>query len=380
MDFSFNSMEQDVIDMLEDFCVKEVKPLAAELDEQERFPTETLEKLSEMGMMGMYIPEEYGGAGLSYNTYTAANEIFNKYCASTGCMFEVHGSLVTWPLLTYGTEDQKKKYLPKMASGEMLGAFGLTEPGAGSDASGQKTTAIDKGDHYLLNGTKCFITNGYYASLYLVFAMTDKEKGNKGISAFLVEKGWEGFSFGTKEKKMGIHGTATYELVFEDVKVPKENLLGKEGDGYKIAMSTLDGGRVSIAAQGVGIAQGALNELIPVIKARKQFGRTIASFQNTQFKVAEMQTEIDAARLLVYRASQLHQDHKKVVREASMAKYYATKVANDVTRMCLQLAGGIGYTREYPFERFMRDAKITEIYEGTNEIQRVIIAGDMGIR
>ena len=235
-------------------------------------------------------------------------------------------------------------------------------------------------DLWLLNGTKCFITNGYYASLYLVFAMTDKEKGNKGISAFLVEKGWEGFSFGTKEKKMGIHGTSTYELVFEDVKVPKENLLGKLGEGYKIAMSTLDGGRVSIAAQGVGIAQGALNELLPVIHARKQFGKTIASFQNTQFKCAEMQTEIDAARLLVYRASQMHQDHEKCVKEASMAKYYATKVANDVTRMCLQLAGGIGYTREYPFERFMRDAKITEIYEGTNEIQRIIIAGEMGVR
>ncbi len=380
MDFNFNEMELDIINMLEDFCVNEVKPLAAELDEQERFPTETLEKLSEMGMMGMYIPEEYGGAGLSYNTYTAANEIFNKYCASTGCMFEVHGSLVTWPLLTYGTEEQKQKYLPKMASGEMLGAFGLTEPGAGSDASGQKTTAVDNGDHWLLNGTKCFITNGYYASLYLVFAMTDKEKGTKGISAFLVEKGTPGFSFGTKEKKMGIHGTATYELVFEDVKLPKDALLGKVGEGFKIAMSTLDGGRISIAAQGVGIAQGALNELIPVIKARKQFGRSIASFQNTQFKVAEMQTEIDAARLLVYRASQMKQDHKPCVKEAAMAKYYATKTANDVARMCLQLAGGIGFTREYPFERFMRDAKITEIYEGTNEIQRIIISGEMGIR
>lgn len=380
MDFNFNEMELDIINMLEDFCVNEVKPLAAELDEQERFPTETLEKLSEMGMMGMYIPEEYGGAGLSYNTYTAANEIFNKYCASTGCMFEVHGSLVTWPLMTYGTEEQKQKYLPKMASGEMLGAFGLTEAGAGSDASATKTTAIDNGDHWLLNGTKCFITNGYYASLYLVFAMTDKEKGTKGISAFLVEKGTPGFSFGTKEKKMGIHGTATYELVFEDVKLPKDALLGKVGEGFKIAMSTLDGGRISIAAQGVGIAQGALNELIPVIKARKQFGRAIASFQNTQFKVAEMQTEIDAARLLVYRASQLKQDHKPCVKEAAMAKYYATKTANDVARMCLQLAGGIGFTREYPFERFMRDAKITEIYEGTNEIQRIIISGEMGIR
>lgn len=380
MDFNFNSMEQDIISMLEDFCINEVKPLAAELDEQERFPVETLEKLSEMGMMGMYIPEEYGGAGLSYNTYTAANEIFNKYCASTGCMFEVHGSLVTWPIMTYGTEEQKQKYLPKMASGEMLGAFGLTEPGAGSDASGQKTTAVDNGDHWLLNGTKCFITNGSYASIYLVFAMTDKEKGTKGISAFLVEKGTPGFSFGTKEKKMGIHGTATYELVFEDVKLPKDALLGKVGEGFKIAMSTLDGGRISIAAQGVGIAQGALNELIPVIKARKQFGKSIASFQNTQFKVAEMQTEIDAARLLVYRASQLKQDHKPCVKEAAMAKYYATKCANDTTRMCLQLAGGIGYTREYPFERFMRDAKITEIYEGTNEIQRIIIAGELGIR
>ena len=267
-----------------------------------------------------------------------------------------------------------------MAAGERLGAFGLTEPGAGSDASGEKTNAVDKGDHWLLNGTKCFITIGYYASLYLVFAMTDKDQGTKGISAFLVEKGWEGFSFGTKEKKMGIHGTSTYELVFEDVRVPKENLLGKVGDGFKIAMSTLDGGRISIAAQGVGIAQGALNELIPVIKARKQFGRSIASFQNTQFKVAEMQTEIEAARLLVYRASQMHQDHVHCVKEASMAKYYATKTANEVTRMCLQLAGGIGYTREYPFERFMRDAKITEIYEGTNEIQRIIISGEMGIR
>ena len=380
MNFKFNEEEQSILDMLHDFCLKEVKPIAAEIDEQERFPMETWKKLGEMGMMGIAMPEEYGGAGLSYLTYIGACEEFARHCATTSVMFSAHGSLCCWPISQYGTEEQKKKYLTPLCTGEKLGAFGLTEPGAGTDAAMQKTVAEDKGDHYLVNGSKVFITNGSYAETYVIFAMTDKSQGTKGISAFILEKGMPGFKFGTKEKKMGIRGSATYELIFEDVKVPKENLLGKVGEGFKIAMSTLDGGRIGIAAQALGIAEAAIDEAVSYTSQRVQFGKRISQFQYTQFELAEMKCDVEAARLLIYRAAQAKQDHEPYGHLAAMGKLFASEVASDVSRRCLQMAGGCGFTREYPFERYMRDAKITEIYEGTSEVQRMVIAGAMGVK
>ena len=380
MDFKFNEEERDIIEMLHDFCLKEVAPLAAELDEEERFPEETRQKLAEMGMMGVPFDEKYGGAGLSYVTYIAVCEELAKHCATTSVMVSAHTSLCSWPISEFGTEEQKEKYLTPLATGEKLGAFGLTEPNAGTDSAGQRTIAEDKGDHWLLNGTKCFITNGYYADTYVIFAMTDKEKGNHGISAFIVEKGTPGFTFGTKEKKMGIRGSATYELIFEDCKIPKENLLGELNKGFKIAMMTLDGGRIGIGAQALGIAQGAIDATVEYVTQRKQFGRRLSQFQNTQFELAAMQTELDAARLLIYRAAQAKQDHEKYSHLAAMGKLKASEVASDVTRRCVQLFGGYGYTREYPVERMMRDAKITEIYEGTSEVQKMVISAWMGVR
>ena len=379
MDFKYDEMEQEIIDMLHDFCIKEVKPIAAELDEKEQFTQNAREKLAEMGMLGTYIPEEYGGAGLSYLTYIACCEELAKYCASTSIMFSVHGSLCSWPILEFGTEEQKQKYLVPLAQGEKLGAMGLTEPSAGTDANGVRTTAVLKGDKYILNGTKIFITNGYYADTYVVFARTnpDLSVGHKGLSAFIVEKGFKGFSFGTKEKKMGIRASATYELVFDDCEVPAENLLGKEGEGFKIAMMLLDGGRIGVGAQALGIAQGAIDEAIPYLKQRKQFGKPLSSFQNTQFELADMQTKVDAARLLLYRAAEAKAAHEPYSHLAAMGKLFASEVASDVTRRVVQLIGGCGYTREYPFERMMRDAKITEIYEGTSEVQRMVISGWM---
>ena len=379
MDFKLNEMEQEILDMLHDFCVKEVAPIAAELDEKEEFTQNAREKLAEMGMLGTYIPEEYGGAGLSYLTYIVCCEELAKHCASTSIMFSVHGSLCSWPILEFGTEEQKQKYLVPLAQGEKLGAMGLTEPGAGTDANGVKTTAVLKGDKYILNGTKIFITNGYYADTYVVFARTnpDLSVGHKGLSAFIVEKGFKGFSFGTKEKKMGIRASATYELVFDDCEVPAENLLGKEGEGFKIAMMLLDGGRIGVAAQALGIAQGAIDQAIPYLKARKQFGKPLSAFQNTQFELADMQTKVDAARLLIYRAAVAKQEHEPYSHLAAMGKMFAADVASDVTRRIVQLIGGCGYTREYPFERMMRDAKITEIYEGTTEVQKMVVSGWM---
>jgi len=379
MDFKLSEMEQEILDMLHDFCVKEVAPIAAELDEKEEFTQNAREKLADMGMLGTYIPEEYGGAGLSYLTYILCCEELAKHCASTSIMFSVHGSLCSWPILEFGTEEQKQKYLVPLAQGEKLGAMGLTEPGAGTDANGVKTTAVLKGDKYILNGTKIFITNGYYADTYVVFARTnpDLSVGHKGLSAFIVEKGFKGFSFGTKEKKMGIRASATYELVFDDCEVPAENLLGKEGEGFKIAMMLLDGGRIGVAAQALGIAQGAIDQAIPYLKARKQFGKPLSAFQNTQFELADMQTKVDAARLLIYRAAMAKQDHEPYSHLAAMGKMFAADVASDVTRRIVQLIGGCGYTREYPFERMMRDAKITEIYEGTTEVQKMVVSGWM---
>ena len=380
MNFHFNEEEQEIIDMLNDFCVKEVAPKAAELDEQERFPEETWHALAEMGMFGVPFAEEYGGAGLSYVTYIGVCEELAKHCASTSVTVSAHSSLCAWPISEFGSEEQKKKYLPDLCSGAKLGAFGLTEPGAGTDAAMQKTVAEDKGDHWVLNGSKIFITNAGYAETFVVFAMTDKELGTKGISAFIVEKGFKGFSIGKHEKKMGIRGSSTCELVMEDCIVPKENLLGELNKGFKIAMMTLDGGRIGIGAQALGIAQAAIDECVKYVKERKQFGKRISQFQNTQFELADMQAKVDAARLLVYRAAQAKQDHEPHSHLAAMGKLYAAEAASDVTRRCLQLTGGYGYTREYPFERLMRDAKITEIYEGTSEVQKMVISGWMGVK
>lgn len=380
MDFKFTPEEQDILDMLKELCEKQIGPLAAEIDEQERFPQENVDKLIEMGMMGIYIPEEYGGAGLSYVTYIGVCELLARYCATTSVVLSAHSSLCMWPIMAYGTEEQKKKFLTPLASGEKLGAFALTEPAAGTDAALQKTVAEDKGDYWLLNGTKMFITNSTAASIFVVFAMTDKSQGNKGISAFIVEAGTPGFTVGAHEKKMGIRGSATSELIFEDCKIPKDNLLGQLGKGFKVAMTTLDGGRIGIAAQAVGIAQAAIDAAVKYTKERVQFGKRISQFQWTQFELAEMQTKTDAARLLLYHAAQAKQDGEPYSHLAAMAKLYSADVANDVSRRALQMAGGCGYTREYPFERYMRDAKITEIYEGTSEVQRMVISGWMGVK
>ncbi len=380
MNFHFTPDEQGVLDMLHDFCVKEVAPIAAEIDETERFPEETWHKLAEMGMMGVAYPEEYGGAGLSYVNYIGVCEELAKHCATTSVMVSAHSSLCCWPIAEYGTEEQKQKYLTKLASGEWLGAFGLTEPGAGTDAAMQKTVAEDKGDHWVLNGSKIFITNAGFANVFVVFAMTDKSLGTKGISAFIVEKDFPGFKVGAHEKKMGIRGSSTCELVFEDCIVSKENLLGELNKGFKVAMTTLDGGRIGIGAQALGIAQAAIDDTVKYTKERVQFGKRISQFQNTQFQLADMQAKVDAARLLIYRAAQAKQDHEPYSHLAAMGKLYASEAASDVTRRCLQLVGGYGYTREYPFERYMRDAKITEIYEGTSEVQRMVISGWMGVK
>ena len=377
MNFHFNEEEQDILSMVEDFAKKEVGPKAAELDVKEEFPEDTVKQMAEMGLMGIYFPEEYGGAGLSYVTYIGVCEKLAQYCASTSVTLSAHSSLCSWPIFEFGTEEQKQKYLVPLASGEKIGAFGLTEPGAGTDAAMQKTTAVDKGDHWLLNGSKVFITNAGYASTFVIFAMTDKSAGTKGISAFIVEKDFPGFSVGTHEKKMGIRASSTCELVLNDVKVPKENLLGEVGQGFKIAMQTLDGGRIGIGAQALGIAQAAIDEAVEYTKQRVQFGKPISDFQYTRFRLAEMQTKVDAARLLIYRAAQAKQDHEPYSHFAAMGKLYASEAANDVARVALQMAGGYGYTREYPFERLMRDAKITEIYEGTSEVQRMVISNWM---
>lgn len=359
------------------FAENEVKPLAQELDEQERFPTETVEKMAAYGFLGIPVPKEWGGQGADTLAYAICVEELSRVCATTGVIVSAHTSLCADPIRKYGTQEQKEKYLVPLAAGRSLGAFGLTEPGAGTDAAGQQTKAVLRGDHYILNGTKTFITNGGVADTYVIFAMTDKSKGTKGISAFIVEKDFEGFSIGKKELKMGIRGSSTTELVFENCKVPKENLLGKEGKGFGIAMGTLDGGRIGIAAQALGIAQGALDETVAYVKERKQFGRSISAFQNTRFQLAGLKTRIEAARLLVYRAAYAKDHQDLYSQEAAMAKLFAAETAMEVTTKCVQLHGGYGYTRDYPIERMMRDAKITEIYEGTSEVQKMVIAGGM---
>ena len=386
MNFHFNEEEQEILDMLHDYAVKEVAPRAHEIDEEEKFPMEARNGLAEMGMMGMYFPEEYGGAGLSYLSYIAVCEELAVHCATTSVVLSAHESLCSWPIYKYGTEEQKKKYLTALASGEKLGAFGLTEPGAGTDAAMQKTVAKDEGDHWVLNGSKVFITNAQYADIFVVFAMVyrpdykENPYTNHDISAFIIEKGFEGFSVQGHEMKMGIRGSSTCSLYFDNCIVPKENLVGELGKGFKYAMMTLDGGRVGIAAQALGIAEGALEETTKYITERKQFGRRISQFQNTQFEMAQMRAQTEAAKLLVYQAACAKDDHEPFSHKAAMAKLVAARNAMDVTTRCLQLYGGYGYTKDYPIERMMRDAKITEIYEGTSEVQMMVISGWMGVK
>ncbi|MBI9035526.1 MAG: acyl-CoA dehydrogenase [Bacteroidales bacterium] len=377
MDFSLTKQQVLFQQMIREFAENEVKPLAAEIDELERFPVETVEKMAKIGIMGIPIPVEYGGAGGNNVMYSMAVEELSAACATTGVIVSAHTSLCAAPILEHGTEEQKKKYLPKLASGEWIGAFGLTEPNAGTDAAGQQTTAIEDGDNYILNGTKIFITNAEYAHVYVILAMTDKSKGTRGITAFIVEKGTPGFSIGKKEKKMGIRGSATCELIFENCVIPKENLLGKLSKGFGIAMKTLDGGRIGIAAQALGIAQGAISETVKYVKERKQFGRPISAFQNTQFQLADMETRVEASRLLVRQAAYKKDKKLPYSVDAAMAKLFAAETATEVTNKAVQLHGGYGYTREYPLERMMRDAKITEIYEGTSEVQRMVIAANL---
>ncbi len=375
MDFLLTKEQEMARGLFRQFAETEVKPLAHEVDETEHFPRETVDKMVKYGFMGIPFPKELGGQGCDTLTYALCVEELSRVCGTTGVIVSAHTSLGADPIKKFGTPEQKEKYLVPLAKGEKLGAFGLTEPNAGTDASGQQTKAVLVDDHYVLNGTKIFITNGGQADIYIIFAMTDKSKGTKGISAFIVEKEFPGFSIGKKELKMGIRGSSTTELVFENCIVPKENLLGQEGKGFGIAMTTLDGGRIGIAAQALGLAQGAFDETVAYVKERKQFGRPIAAFQNTQFQLADMKTKIEAARLLVYRAAVAKDTQARFSEEAAMAKLYAAEVAMEVTTKAVQLHGGYGYTREYPVERMMRDAKITEIYEGTSEVQRMVISG-----
>ena len=377
MDFQADKEHRLLQEMYRDFAETEVKPLAKEVDERELFPVETVRKMARYGFMGIPFPKEYGGSGGDNLAYIMAVEALSKVCGTTGVVLSAHSSLCAAPIYEFGTEEQKRKYLVPLAKGEKLGAFGLTEPNAGTDASGQQTTAEPREGFYLLNGSKIFITNAGYADLYIVFAMTDRSKGTRGISAFIVEKGMKGFSIGKKEEKMGIRGSSTCELVFENVEVPAANLLGKEGGGFGIAMKTLDGGRIGIAAQALGLAQGAIDETVAYVKERKQFGKALAQFQNTQFQLADMQARTDAARLLVYRAAASKDAKLPYSVEAATAKLFASETAMEVTTKAVQLHGGYGYTREYPVERMMRDAKITEIYEGTSEVQRMVISAAM---
>ncbi len=381
MDFTLRKEHEMARALFKEFAEKEVKPLAQEVDETEIFPRATVEKMAKNGFLGIPVPKEYGGQGCDPLTYVMCVEELSKVCGTTGVIVSAHTSLCCDPIQTYGTEAQKQKYLVPLAKGEKLGAFGLTEPGAGTDAQGQQTKAVLDGDEYVLNGSKIFITNGKEADVYVIFAVTGtvEKRGRKvkEISAFIVEKGTPGFTFGTKEKKMGIRGSSTYELIFTDCRIPKENLLGQLGKGFAIAMHTLDGGRIGIASQALGIAEGALERTIEYVKERKQFGRSIGQFQNTQFQLADMATKVEAAKMLVYKAAMAKATQKTYSVEAAMAKLYAAEVAMEVTTKAVQLHGGYGYIREYDVERMMRDAKITEIYEGTSEVQRMVISGSL---
>lgn len=362
---------------IREFAETEVKPIAFMLDKENEFPTEAVKKLGEMGVLGIPFPKEYGGAGLDMISYAIAVEELSRVDGGTGVILSAHVSLGSYPIFAYGTEEQKQKYLVPLAKGEKLGAFGLTEPNAGSDAGGTETTAVLEGDYYILNGGKIFITNADKAETYIVFAVTTPDIGTRGISAFIVEKGWEGFTFGDHYDKMGIRSSSTAELIFNNVKVPKENLLGKEGEGFKIAMFTLDGGRIGIASQALGIAQGAFENALAYAKEREQFGKPIAFQQVISFKLADMATKLRAARFLVYSAAELKENHEDYAMESAMAKQYASDVCLEIVNEALQIFGGTGYLKGMEVERAYRDAKICTIYEGTNEIQRVVIASHL---
>jgi butyryl-CoA dehydrogenase len=374
MNFQLTKEQEFVRKMVKEFATNEVEPLAADIDKEHRFPVETVEKMAKYGLMGIPFPTEYGGAGGDHISYAITVEELAKVCASTSVIVSAHTSLCCWPIFNYGTEEQKKKYLPDLLSGKKLGAFGLTEPNAGTDASGQQTRAELVDGKWILNGAKVFITNGGYADTFVVMAMTDKKKGNHGITAFIVEKGDEGFSIGKTEDKMGICASSTTELIFQNCAIPEDRLLGDIGGGFKVALSTLDGGRIGIASQALGIAQGAFDVTVEYMQARKQFGKKLSQFQALQFEMADLKTRIEAARLLVYRAADLKDRHLPYSEAAAMAKLYAAETAMAVTTKCVQYHGGYGYTKDYPVERMMRDAKITEIYEGTSEAQRMVIA------
>jgi butyryl-CoA dehydrogenase len=374
MVFDFTEEQRMIQEMARNFAQKEVLPKAAELDETGRFPEELVRQMAELGLMGVAVPEEYGGAGMDNICYVIAMEEISRACASTGVILSVNNSLACDPLLAYGSVEQKKKYLVPLASGKHLGCFGLTEPGAGSDAGAQKTTAVREGNHYIVNGTKNFITNAPNADTCILFAMTDKEKKHKGITAFILDMRFSGVTVGKNEKKMGIKAAPTASLILEDVKIPAENRLANEGDGFKVAMHTLDGGRIGIASQAIGIARASLEDALGYAKERKQFGQPISSFQAIQWMLADMATEIDAARMLTYRAAWLKDQKIRHSKESSMAKLYASEAAMRASVKGIQIHGGYGYIKEYPAERHFRDAKITEIYEGTSEIQRLVIA------
>ena len=375
MNFQLTKEQEFVRKMVREFAETEVEPLAADIDKEHRFPVETVEKMAKYGMLGIPFPTEYGGAGGDHISYAITVEELARVCGSTAVICSAHTSLCCWPIFNYGTEEQKKKYLPDLLSGKKLGAFGLTEPGAGTDASGQQTTAKLVDGNWVLNGAKCFITNGGYAETFVVMAMTDKKLGNKGITAFIVEKGDKGFSIGKTEDKLGICASSTTELIFQNCVIPEDRLLGQVGEGFKVALSTLDGGRIGIASQALGIAQGAFDVTVDYMNARKQFGKKLSQFQYLQFEMANLKTKIDAARLLVYRAADMKDKHLNYSEAAAMAKLFAAETAMEVTTKCVQYHGGYGYTKDYPVERMMRDAKITEIYEGTSEAQRMVIAG-----
>lgn len=374
MFFKLSDEHEMIRKMVRDFAKNEVEPTAAERDEEERFDRELFDKMAELGLTGIPWPEEYGGIGSDYLAYVIAVEELSRVCASVGVTLSAHTSLAGWPVYKFGTEEQKQKYLKPMAQGEKIGAYGLTEPGSGSDAGGMRTTAKLNGDHYVLNGSKIFITNGGIADTYVVFAVTDPSSKHKGTSAFIVEKDFKGFSVGKKESKLGIRSSPTTEIMFEDCIVPKQNLLGQEGEGFKIAMMTLDGGRNGIAAQAVGIAQGALDASVAYAKERQQFGKPIAQQQGIGFKLADMATTIEASRLLTYQAAWLESEGLPYGKESAMSKLFAGDTAMKVTTEAVQVFGGYGYTKDYPVERYMRDAKITQIYEGTQEIQRLVIS------
>ena len=377
MKLELNDQQKMIQKMVREFAAKEIAPVAAELDKNEEYPTKILGKMAKLGLLGIIIPTEYGGAGLDTISYSIVVEEISRKCASTGVITSVHNSLVAWPIMKYGTDEQKKKYLPKLASGEKIGAFAGTEPNAGSDLGAMKTTAVLKGNKYIINGDKTFITSGSEAGILIVFAVTDKSAGSRGISAFIVENTFKGYKVGSIFEKLGINASKTSELIFENMEVPKENLLGKEGEGFKIALSTLDGGRIGIAAQAVGIAQTALDESIEYSKQRQQFGRPIAKFQAIQWMIADIATRIEASRYLVYNASYQKDLGGRFSKEAAMAKLFASETAVDAAIKAVQIHGGYGYTKEYTVERLFRDSKITEIYEGTSEVQRLVIAASL---